>query len=172
MYIAAQFLGAIVGVLLFAAVMPAWASASRVSYIVTAAGTWGYAGAFAAELCITFAMMLLVLENSNRSQLKRYTGLFCESLLAFLILVESPISGTSFNPARSTGSALIAGGWYSLGLYLIAPPLGAELAIAVFRRANKARPVACAKLHHPEAGRRVDGCIVKGCAYRAPTESL
>jgi aquaporin Z len=74
-YIGAQFIGAVLGVLVVAAVMPAWAAAPQVNYIVTAPGIWGYVGAFVAELCITFAMMLLVLESSNRPQLKRYTGL-------------------------------------------------------------------------------------------------
>lgn len=167
-YIGAQFIGAVLGVLVFAAVMPAWAAAPQVNYIVTAPGIWGYVGAFVAEFCITFAMMLLVLESSNRPRLKRYTGVFCGSFLAFLILVESPISGTSLNPARSTGSAVIAGGWYNLALYFIAPVLGAQLAIVAFRRGNKARPVACAKLHHPSAGHRsADRCIMNGCAYRA-----
>ena len=92
--------------------------------------------------------------------------------LAFLILVESPISGTSLNPARSTGSAVIAGGWYNLALYFIAPLLGAQLAILAFRRGNNARLVACAKLHHPPAGHPgADRCLMKGCAYRAaPTD--
>ena len=167
-YLGAQFIGAVLGVLVFAAVMPAWAAAPQVNYIVTAPGIWGYVDAFVAEFCSTFAMMLLVLESSNRPQLKRYTGVFCGSFLAFLILVESPISGTSLNPARSTGSAVIAGGWYNLALYFIAPVLGAQLAIVAFRRGNKARPVACAKLHHPPAGHRgADRCIMKCCAYRA-----
>jgi aquaporin Z len=141
---------------------------------VTAPGIWGWVGAFGAESCITFAMMLLVLESSNRPQLKRYTGLFCGMFLAFLILVESPISGTSLNPARSTGSAVIAGGCYNLALYFIAPLLGAQIAIAAYRRGSKARPVACAKLHHPPAGHRgADRCIMNGCAYRAtPTDRL
>jgi len=166
-YIGAQFVGAVLGVLVFATVMPSWASVPQVNYIVTAPGSWGYVGAFGAEFGITFAMMLIVLESSNRPQLKRYTGLFCGTFLAFLILVESPISGTSLNPARSTGSAVIAGGWYHLGLYFIAPPLGAQLAVLAFRRGNKTRRVACAKLHHAAAGHPATGrCIMKGCTYR------
>ncbi len=172
-YIGAQFVGAVLGVLLFAAVMPAWAAAPQVNYIVTAPGIWGWVGAFVSEFCITFAMMLLVLESSNRPQLKRYTGLFCGAFLAFLVLVESPISGTSLNPARSTGSAVVAGGWYSLALYFIAPALGAQLAVIAFRRGNKTRPVACAKLHHVPTGHpRADRCIMNGCTYReAPSDS-
>jgi aquaporin Z len=167
-YIAAQFMGAVLGVVAFAALMPSWAAAPQVNYIVTAPGIWGYVGAFAAELCITFAMMLIVLESSSRQRLKRYTGLFCGGFLALLILFESPISGTSLNPTRSTGSDVIAGGWYNLALYFIAPPLGAQLAILAFRRGNRARPVACAKLHHRPAGHpAAERCIMRGCAYRA-----
>jgi aquaporin Z len=166
-YIAAQFIGAVLGVLLFAAVLPSWASAPQVKYIVTAPGIWGQVGAFVAELSITFAMMLLVLESSNRAALKRFTGLFCGAFLAFLVVFESPISGTSLNPARSTGSAVVAGDWYHLGLYFIAPLLGAQLAVLAYRRGDQARAVACAKLHHARTGHpRAERCIMKGCAYR------
>ena len=69
-------------------------------------------------------------------------GLVLQLLLVLLILVESPISGASLSPTCSTRSAVVAGGWYSLGLCLVTPPLGAQLAILAFRRGNKPRSVA------------------------------
>jgi aquaporin Z len=169
LYIAAQFVGAVAGVLVYAALMGSWASAPDVEDIVTQPGQWGWAAAFVAELCITFSMMLLVLESSNRPRFARLTGLFSGVWLALLILFESPVSGTSLNPARSTGSAVVAGGWFHLALYFIAPPIGAQLAITAYRRGNKARPVGCAKLHHhhpdhPGTAR----CIMRDCGYKPP----
>jgi aquaporin Z len=165
MYIAFQFAGAVAGVLLFALVMPAWASDPQVDYIVTKPGPWGYAAAFVAEFAITFGMVLIVLESSS-SRLARFTGLLCGTFLAFLIVFESPISGTSLNPARSTGSAVIAEGWYHLFLYFIAPPLGAQFAVIVYRR-GRGRTVACAKLHHHAADHPATArCIMKDCGFR------
>jgi len=44
-------------------------------------------------------------------------------------LVAGPISGASLNPARSLGPALVSGQLGALWLYLLAPALGALLAV-------------------------------------------
>ena len=83
----AQFIGAVLGVLVFAGRDARVGRRSAGQLHRDGAGPRGYVGAFVAEFCITFAMMLLVLECSNRPRLKRYTGVFCWFFLAFLILV-------------------------------------------------------------------------------------
>jgi aquaporin Z len=171
-YIVAHFAGAILGVAILAALMGSLASAPQVEYIVTRPGSWGWSGAFAAEFAITLVMMTLVLESSSSSRFRPYTGLFCGTWLAVLILVESPISGTSLNPARSTGSDVIAVQWNSLLLYFIAPPLGAQVAACLYRLGDKGREPPCAKLHHhavDDPGTR--RCIMKNCAPRRAAEA-
>jgi len=166
-YIAAQFIGAVLGVALFAAAMGSWASDPEVNYIVTAPGEWGWWAAFMAELAITFAMMLLVLESTSSDRFSSYTGLFAGAWLAVLILFESPISGTSLNPARSTGSDVIAVEWNNLLLYFVAPPLGAQLAVLAHLRRDKNRRAPCAKLHHhPTDHPGTQRCIMKDCSHR------
>jgi aquaporin Z len=112
-------------------------------------------------------MLLLVLETTSRTKFRPYTGLFCGAWLAILILIESPVSGTSLNPARSTGSVVIAVEWSNLLLYFIAPPLGAQFAVLVYRWSGRASHVPCAKLshyapNHPGTQR----CIMKDCHHR------
>jgi aquaporin Z len=171
-YIGAQFVGAVLGVALFKALMPSWASDPEVNYIVTAPiatepVAWGWAAAFLAELGITFSMMLIVLESTSRERFRRYTGIFCGAWLVLLILFESPISGTSLNPARSTGSNVFAVEWNHLLLYFIAPPIGAQLAVLAYRWGGKSRQVPCAKLHHhPLDHPGTLRCIMKDCAHR------
>jgi aquaporin Z len=166
-YIGAQFVGAVLGVAFYKAVMGSWASDPEVNFIVTVPGKWGWWPAFVAEFGITFSMMLLVLESASSERYRRFTGVFCAVWLAILILIESPISGTSLNPARSTGSDVIAIEWNNLLLYFIAPPLGAQLAVLAFRWSDRARQVPCAKLnHHPLDHPGTLRCIMKDCHHR------
>ncbi len=50
-------------------------------------------------------------------------------------LISIPVTNTSVNPARSTGPALIVGGWalQQLWLFWVAPLIGAALAGVVYR---------------------------------------
>jgi aquaporin Z len=67
--------------------------------------------------------------------------------VATWIGVESPLSGMSMNPARTLASALPAGAFEHLWIYLVAPPLGMLAAVQLFLVLGH-RAVACAKLQH------------------------
>jgi aquaporin Z len=166
-YIGAQFVGAVIGAYLFAVVMGSWASSPEVNFIVTAPGKWGWWPAFIAEIGITFSMFLIVLETTSRERFRPYTGILCGIWLAILILIESPISGTSLNPARSTGSDVVAIEWNNLLLYFIAPPLGAQLAVVAYALSGRTKHVPCAKLsHHALDHPGTKRCIMKNCHHR------
>jgi aquaporin Z len=135
-----------------------------VNYIVTAPGEAGIVAAFVAELVTTFAMMLLVLVATNDRRLHRFTGILVSVLLAALIAFESPVSGTSLNPARSFGSALVARHFTAIWIYFTAPPLGAWLAALLYTK-GAGLPVLCAKLNHEKAPAALRHCIFR-CAYR------
>jgi aquaporin Z len=160
-YVAAQFLGGLVGVLIMATVLgPALADPS-VHYVVTAPGSHGQAIAFFAEVIITFVLMSVVLVISNTPRLARLTGLFAGALVALYITVEAPLSGMSMNPARTFGSALPAQDWTALWIYFTAPPLGMVAAAQTYLLLKGHRAVSCAKLHHQNNKR----CIF--CAFHA-----
>ena len=55
--------------------------------------------------------------------------------LTLIHLISIPVTNTSVNPARSTGPALIVGGWAlaQLWLFWVAPILGAAIAGFVYR---------------------------------------
>jgi len=157
-YAAAQLAGGLAGVALVAALAgPAFVD-PPVRWVVTAPGPRGPALAFAAELAISFAQMAIVLVASNTPRLAPWTGVLAGAGVATWIALEAPLSGMSMNPARTLASALPAGVFDHLWLYLVAPPLGMLAAAAAWRSLRGARAFGCAKLQHDLAVR----CIFCG----------
>jgi len=164
LYGVAQFAGAALGVALVAAGFSMALADARVQYAVTVPGPSGIAAAFAGEVAIASAQMLLVLAVSNSMRFNKWTGVFAATGVATYITLEAPISGMSMNPARTLASALGAGNYTALWLYFAAPLAGMLLAAEAYVRLGGARRVHCAKLHHENAQR----CIFR-CEYGAAT---
>jgi len=162
-YIAAQFIGAAVGVFLSAILLAPWISHPQVNYAVTAPGPRGARVAFLSEFLISFLLMTTVLLVSNSRRLPALTGVFAGLLVAAYITFEAPFSGMSMNPARTFGSALPANIWTDWWIYFIAPPVGMLAAAEVYRAWAGAENVICAKLQHENAKR----CIFR-CGYHRP----
>ena len=144
----AQFSGATSGVALATFLLRGAPGDGTVRYAVTAPGVYGAAVAFAAELAISFILMITVLLVTNHERLARYTPYFVGSLYALNITFETPLSGMSMNPARTFGPAACGGYWHTLWIYFVAPTIGMLVAAMVFLRARHATPPYCAKLHH------------------------
>jgi aquaporin Z len=147
-YMLGQLLGAILGSLLLVAV---WGvRAASVGYGVTFPGAglplWLV---FLAEVSMTFLLVILIFHFVSSHRLMRWTPLMVWLLVALMVWLESPISGTSLNPARSLGPALVSWTWHDQWIYLLAPCIGAVLAVGVFRLLTSAeRDVLTAKLFH------------------------
>jgi aquaporin Z len=158
-YMLAQFIGGALGVLLVAKVAGAMLIGdTAVNYAVTLPGAPGRWAAFAAELVISFGLMLTVLIVSNRHMLNRYTGIFAGTLVALYITFEAPLSGMSMNPARTVASALPAAIWTDVWIYFLAPPLGMLLAAEVYLLWRGQSSVLCCKLHHGNDSRCIFRC--------------
>jgi aquaporin Z len=110
-YIAAQFFGAVCGVLLVAELLRQQVSHPAVRYVATTPGSRGPLLAFLAEVVMASGIMTVVLHVSNDPRISRYTGACASVLVATYITFETPISGMSMNPARSFGSAFPSGIW-------------------------------------------------------------
>ncbi len=156
-YGVAQFSGATSGVALATFLLRGAPGDGTVRYAVTAPGVYGPAVAFAAELAISFVLMITVLLVTNHERLARYTPYFVGSLYAVNITFETPLSGMSMNPARTFGPAVYGGYWHTLWIYFIAPTVGMLAAAAIFLRARNGQPPVCAKLCHTNRTR----CIFK-----------
>lgn len=167
-YVVAQCVGGLAGVLLAAALLGPALAHPAVRFAVTEPGAWGAGAAFAAELGIAFVFMTMVLTVTNTPRLAPYTGLFVAALVAAYIVVESPLSGTSLNPARSLASALPAMRLEWLWIYVVAPPLGMLLAAEAYMRVRAAHGVICAKLNHAHGVRCIFHCGYQGAGDPAP----
>lgn len=157
-YIAFQFVGGVLGVLLARLVLGDLLADSAVNFAVTVPGEYGVAAAFAAEMLIAFFMMTMILWTSNSASLSRLTPYLAGLLVTFYIAVESPISGMSMNPARTFSSAAVSGTWTAWWIYFVAPPLAMLAAAEVFVKDRGLKSVFCAKLHHHNDKRCIFNC--------------
>jgi aquaporin Z len=146
-YVFFQFVGAVLGVAVAAAILGSSLSKPAVNYLVTVPGPYGTAAAFFAELFMATALMAVVLVLSNRVHLAGYVSYLVGVLITLCVFVFAPVSGFSINPARTTGSAFFAGVWTGGWLYFVAPLLGMSAAAEVYVRINGGDRVLCAKLH-------------------------
>jgi aquaporin NIP len=89
---------------------------------------------FLLETVLTFILMWVILSVSTGAKEKGITaGIAVGSVIALEAMFAGPISGASMNPARSFGPALVSMHFQHLWLYLVAPVLGALVAVPVCR---------------------------------------
>jgi aquaporin Z len=151
-YAAAQLAGAVLGSLPLLAWGPLGGS---VEFGATTPGAgYGWPMAFAGEAGATFVMILLLLAFVRSRSARRFTPLLFPVLYAVMVFLEAPISGTSTNPARSFGPALVSGVWTGWWVYWAGPLLGGLLAAGAHRLGLfGAVELEVAKLYHFEHDR-------------------
>src|SRR6187551_1887103 len=144
-YIVAQLIGAVLAAWLLATI----ASGNGTDAIATglaangfgehSPGGYSQATAFLTEVLMTFFFLIVILGATSEGAPVGFAPLAIGLSLALIHLVSIPITNTSVNPARSTGPALIVGGWAlsQLWLFWVAPILGAALAGGVWRWLGK-----------------------------------
>jgi aquaporin Z len=148
-YWIAQFAGAIGGAALLKLMT---SSFGKVKDQTGALGTnnWGSSisegGSFLLEVIMTFLLVVVVLLVTSRTGSTAFAGLAIGLSLTVIHLVGIPLDGTSVNPARSLGPALLNGGTAltHVWLFIIAPLIGGALAAA-------AAPMLTAVGQHDEA---------------------
>ncbi|HTH50164.1 MAG TPA: aquaporin [Candidatus Limnocylindria bacterium] len=88
------------------------------------------AQSFILETVLTFLLMLTILSVSTGAKEKGITaGIAIGAVIALEAMFAGPICGASMNPARSLAPAIVSGHFTSLWVYLVAPLLGALLAV-------------------------------------------
>ncbi len=129
-FVASQCVGAVVG----AVPLLLWGRhGSSIDYGATLPGPQGVGPAVAGEVVTTFVMVLIVLMMVAHPHLRSRTPFVFPPLYCLMVWVEAPLSGTSTNPARSLGPAVVAGVAHGYWLYVVAPAVGALAAVAVRR---------------------------------------
>ena len=98
---------------------------------------------FVLEAMLTFLLMFVILSVSTGAKEKGLmAGVAVGSVIGLEALFAGPICGASMNPARSLAPAVVSGHLDALWLYLIAPPLGAFLAMPACRCVHE-NPCCC-----------------------------
>jgi aquaporin Z len=156
-YVLAQFVGAVLGVMLVRIVASSWVAHPSVNHVVTQPSAYGVAAAWMAEFGIAFLMITMVLVINRRPNLVQRTGFFAGGLVMLYITFEAPISGMSLNPARTFGSAFNARVFTALWIYFTAPVLGMLAGLEVQRLITRTPHAMCGKLSHS----RVVPCFFK-----------
>ncbi len=143
-YILAQLTGAIVGCL----PLILWGLMGRsVAFGATLPGEdYSMGTVFLGEVITTFTMVLLLVVFIGFRQIRRFTPFMFPFLYAIMVPLEAVISGTSTNPARSLGPAVISGQWNGFWIYLAGPVAGALL--ASIAGSMLAKRITIAKLYH------------------------
>jgi aquaporin Z len=105
-------------------------------------GHYSLVAGFVTELTMTFMFLMIILGATDSRAPQGFAPIAIRLALTLIHLISIPVTNTSVNPARSTGPALIVGGWalQQLWLFWVAPLIGAALAGVVYRWAGK--PVA------------------------------
>jgi aquaporin Z len=142
-YWGAQLVGGILGAL---ALWGTFSGSPKYSRKSTGLGTngWGphismisinWVGAFIVEVVLTAVFVYVILAVTSKGAPAAVAGLIIGLTLGMVHLLGILIDGTSVNPARSLGPALIVGGTalHQVWLFLVAPLIGAVIAAVAHR---------------------------------------
>ena len=148
-YVVAQLSGAILGSL----PLLAWGAMGRsVEFGATVPGeNYGVGAVLLGEVITTFAMVTLLCVFLAFHRIRPFTPALFPFLYAVMVYAESPISGTSTNPARSLGPAVISGQWDGWWIYWVGPVIGSVAACVAC--SALAKRITVAKLYHFDSDR-------------------
>ncbi|MCP2071050.1 UNVERIFIED_ORG: aquaporin Z [Pseudomonas lini] len=98
-------------------------------------GGYSMAAGFVTELVMTAMFILIILGATDKRAPAGLAPIAIGLGLTLIHLISIPVTNTSVNPARSTGPALIVGGWAieQLWLFWVAPLLGAVIGGVSYR---------------------------------------
>jgi aquaporin Z len=140
-YIIAQVLGAIV-----AAAVLAWIAGGAPGFDLAGGlasngygdhspGGYSMESGFVTEVVMTLMFLIIILGATDKRAPAGFAPIAIGLGLTLIHLISIPVTNTSVNPARSTGPALIVGGWAvaQLWMFWVAPIIGAAIAGLVYR---------------------------------------
>lgn len=141
-YIVSQCIGAIIAAALLMFLIN---SADLGGVAVTGLGANGFGeasaiginmtGALVTEIILTFVFVFTVLGVTASEKTANVAGIVIGLTLAFVHIMGIPITGTSVNPARSLGPALLLGGQAlsQVWVFIVGPLIGAILAALIYK---------------------------------------
>lgn len=153
-YVISQCLGAILGALILYCMF-----LGNTQYLVeNGMGTNGFgelsatqisaAGAFITEVVLTFVFVFAICGVTSKEKFGNAAGIVIGLTLTLVHLLGLPLTGTSVNPARSLGAAVISAAFgcnngaaalAQVWLFIVAPLIGGALAAVVYNALDDAK---------------------------------
>ena len=128
-YVSAQLAGAFGASALLRVLFPAGATEAG-TYLGATLPAGSVAQSFVLEVVLTAILMFVILNVSTGAKEKGITaGIAIGATVGLEAMFAGPICGASMNPARSFGPAILSLHLEHLWIYLLAPTLGALLAV-------------------------------------------
>ncbi|MFW6754338.1 aquaporin Z [Pseudomonas glycinae] len=102
-------------------------------------GKYSMAAGFVTELVMTAMFVVIILGATDKRAPAGLAPIAIGLALTLIHLISIPVTNTSVNPARSTGPALMVGGWAiaQLWMFWVAPLLGAVVGGVLYRWLGK-----------------------------------
>ena len=136
LYVTAQVLGAIAGAAVLAVIAGGKPGFDLVAsgfaangFDAHSPGQYSMVAALVTEVVMTFFFLIIIMGSTDGRAPAGFAPIAIGLGLTLIHLISIPVTNTSVNPARSTGPALLVGGWAieQLWLFWIAPILGGAL---------------------------------------------
>jgi aquaporin Z len=143
-YVIAQCIGAIIASAILLAIATGISdySLSHVGlgqngYGAYSPGGYSLLAALIAEIVLTALFLFVIFGSTSKKAPEGFAGVSIGLTLVFIHIVGIPITGTSVNPARSLGPAVLVGGaaFSQLWLFWVAPIIGGIIAAVIWKYA-------------------------------------
>jgi aquaporin Z len=140
-YIGAQVVGGVAGALILYIIasgkggFDVRAGFASNGYGTHSPGGYSLAAAFVTEVVMTMMFLLIIMGSTDKRAPAGLAPIAIGLGLTLIHLISIPVTNTSVNPARSTATAVFAGGWTltQLWLFWVAPIIGGALGAVVYK---------------------------------------
>lgn len=134
-YIIAQVIGAIIGAALIFAITGDMSKLGQNGFAGGSPGGYDLIPVIIAEVVLTAFFLFVIFGATSDDAPAGFAGLAIGMALLVIHIVGIPISGTSVNPARSVGPAILAGGeaLSQVWVFIVAPIAGGILGAVLYK---------------------------------------
>ena len=133
-YIAAQLIGAVLGIYTLKHVFPAGILAIGTMGTPALSNAMTFGTAIGLEAVLTFFLMSAVMGTAVAESAPKVGGFGIGLVLFFDILVGGTLTGAAMNPARAFAPALATGTWFAQPVWWAGPILGAVVAAVLWEK--------------------------------------
>jgi aquaporin Z len=110
-------------------------------YAAHSPGGYSLLSCFVAEVVLTFFFLMIIMGSTDRRAPSGFAPIAIGLGLTLIHLIGIPVTNLSVNPARSTGPAILVGGWAlgQLWLFWVAPIIGGTVGGALYAAVFESR---------------------------------